>query len=52
MHWTLPDGLTTYREVLRDEARTDYRHAQLLYLLQAPYSKSAKPPTIPPILLR
>lgn len=51
MQYTLRDGLTAYVEILKDDARHQYRTDVLIWATLAPHQKKAsQPPALPPIL--
>lgn len=50
--WTLADGLTAYRETLRDAARDRWHHETLVWAALAPHQRKPDQPPAPPALLR
>lgn len=51
LRWPLHELLIAYVEQMKAEALDAYRHATLVYCLQAPHQKKpGKPPRVPSIL--
>jgi len=51
MDWPLRDLFLNFLEILKDNARAQYRADVLVWAVLAPYSKrGSKPPAIPSIL--